>query len=224
MGARGFAVGEFGTVLRSDDGGSSWTGLASGTKSSLSLVQEVDPNTVIVGGGCTVRESVNGGESFERLTVNESEDDCPTKVASFSFLSASTRFVEQADGSILATTNGGQTLQPKTPVPLERRHGVEDLLHLSATTGFALTGGAGGRIFRTTDGANSWTQVASSPAPLSDLTFVTPTTAFAVGADNTLLGSTDAGRQLDGARAVAAGGHAAARADAYLLQRRHYIA
>ncbi len=192
VGARGFAVGEFGTVLRSADGGSSWIGLQSGTKSSLDLVQEVDPNTVIVGGGCTVRESVNGGESFQRLTVNESEVNCPTKVASFSFLSASTGFVEQADGSILFTTNGGETLQPKTPVPLNGGT-ASRIYFLSATTGFALTAGGGGRIFRTTDGANSWTQVASSPAPLSDLTFITPTTAYAVGANNTLLDSTDAG-------------------------------
>ena len=54
VGARGFAVGDFGTVLRSEDGGANWIGLPSGTKSNLSLVQEVDPNTVIVGGGCTV--------------------------------------------------------------------------------------------------------------------------------------------------------------------------
>ncbi len=192
LGARGFAVGEFGTVLRSADGGSSWTGLPSGTKSSLSLVQEVDPNTVIVGGGCTVRESVNGGESFQRLDINESEASCPTKVASFSFLTASSGFVEQADGSVLETTNGGQTLQQKTPVPLNGGS-ASSIYFTSQSTGFALTGGAGGRIFRTTDGANSWTQVASSPAALSDLTFVTPTTAFAVGAGSTLLVSTDAG-------------------------------
>jgi photosystem II stability/assembly factor-like uncharacterized protein len=191
-GARGFAVGEFGTVLRSDDGGSSWIGLPAGTKSSLSLVQEVDANTVVVGGGCTVRESVNGGESFQRMPINESEGSCPTKVASFSFLNASTGFVEQASGSILLTTNGGQTLQPKTPVPLNGAT-ASTLEFRSATVGFALTGGGGGRIFRTTDGANSWTQVASSPAPLSDISFVSATRAYAVGANSTLLQSTDAG-------------------------------
>jgi photosystem II stability/assembly factor-like uncharacterized protein len=192
IGARGVAVGEFGTVLRSDDGGASWIGLASGTKSSLSLVQEVDPNTIIVGGGCTVRESVNAGESFARLPVDESEGNCPAKVASFSFLSASTGFVEQSDGGILLTTNGGQTLQQKTPVPLNGAT-ASKLDFISPSTGFALSAAAGGRILRTTDGANSWTQVASVPAPLADISFVTPTTAYAVGAHSTLLRSTDAG-------------------------------
>ena len=201
IGARGYAVGEFGTVLRSEDGGNSWSGLPTGTKSSLSLVQEVDPNTVIVGGGCTVRESVDGGASFQRLAINESEGNCPTKVASFSFLSASTGFVEQADGSVLLTTNSGQTLEPKTPVPLNGAT-ASKLYFTSSTTGFAVTAGGGGRIFRTADGANSWTQVGSSPAPLLDLTFVTPTTAYAVGANGTLLASTDAGASWT-ARALA---------------------
>ena len=192
-GARGFAVGEFGTVLRSDDGGNSWIGLPTGTRSSLSLVQEVDPNTVVVGGECTVRESVNDGESFQRLPVNESEYGCATRVAALSFLTPGTGYVEEADGTILLTNDGGQTLQPKTPVPLNGATAAT-LDFTSATTGFAVTGGkAGGRILRTTDGADSWTQVASSPAPLADLTVLSPTLAYAVGGNSTLLESVDGG-------------------------------
>src|ERR1039458_10376308 len=173
-GARGFAVGEFGTVLRSDDGGNSWIGLPTGTRSSLSLVQEVDPNTVVVGGECTVRESVNGGESFQRLPVNESEYGCATRVAALSFLTPGTGYVEQADGTILLTNDGGQTLQPKTPAPLNGATAAT-LDFTSATTGFAVTGGkAGGRILRTTDGADSLAPGASSPPPLAGLTVLSP--------------------------------------------------
>jgi len=192
-GARGYAVGDFGTVLRSDDGGNTWIGLPSGTRNSLSLVQEVDPNTVVVGGGCTVRESVNAGEGFQRLPLDESESKCTTTIASFSFLNASTGFVEQSDGTVLLTIDGGQTLTPKTSVPLNGGT-AEKLEFISPTIGFAVTGGSGsGRIFRTTDGADSWTQVASSPTPLADVTFVTPTTAYAVGQNSTLLASTNEG-------------------------------
>jgi photosystem II stability/assembly factor-like uncharacterized protein len=192
-GTRGFAVGAFGTVLRSEDGGNTWAGLPSGTTSDLIQVQEVEPNTVVIAGGCTVRESTNGGASFQRLPVNESESSCATKVASFSFLSASTGFIEQANGTIFLTANGGQTLEAKTPVPLNGAAPAQ-LRFVSPTTGFAVTSGpGGGRIFRTTDGADSWTQVAATGAPLSDVDFVTPTTAYAVGANSTLLHSTDGG-------------------------------
>jgi photosystem II stability/assembly factor-like uncharacterized protein len=192
-GSRGYAVGDFGTVLRSDDGGNTWIGLPSGTRNKLTLVQEVDPNTVVVGGGCTVRESTNAGAGFQRLPVDESEGKCTSTVASFSFLSGSTGYVEQSDGAILLTADGGQTLTPKTSVPLNGATAGE-VEFVSPGTGFALTGGSGGgRIYRTTDGANSWTQVASTPASLSALTFVTAKTAYAVGANNTLMQSTDEG-------------------------------
>ena len=43
-GATGYAAGDFGTVVKSTDGGQTWSGLPSGTTSNLSIVQEVDPS------------------------------------------------------------------------------------------------------------------------------------------------------------------------------------
>jgi photosystem II stability/assembly factor-like uncharacterized protein len=193
QGARGYAVGEAGTVLRSDDGGGSWVGLASGSESNLSLLQVLDAKTVVVGGGCTVRESTDEGATFHRLPVGEAEQGCATKVASFSFSSPATGFVELADGSVLLTKDAGQTLESKTGVPLNGA-GAGPIVFTSPTVGFALAGsGASGRIYRTLDGAGSWTQVAQAPAALSDLTFVSATTAYAVGAGGVLLRSSDGG-------------------------------
>jgi photosystem II stability/assembly factor-like uncharacterized protein len=190
---RGYADGENGAVLRSDDGGNTWIGLFSGTESNLTLLQEVDQKTVVVGGGCTVRESTDEGASFHRLPVNESEQSCATKVDSFSFLNPTTGFVEQTDGSILLTKDAGQTLEPKTAVPLNGAN-AGPIVFTSPTVGFAVTSSAsGGKIYRTVDGAGSWTQVGSTPQPLNDLTFVSPTVAYAVGAGDTLLQSTDGG-------------------------------
>jgi photosystem II stability/assembly factor-like uncharacterized protein len=192
QGSVGFAVGTFGTVLRSEDGGETWEGLPSGTRNNLSLVQELSPTTAIVAGECTVRESVNGGASFTSIPIIGSESKCPSDVAAVSFFEAAAGFVELENGTVLLTSEEGQTVTSKTPVPLDGGT-PEQLMFLSPTTGFAVVGGGGGRIYRTTDGANSWTQVASAPASLSDLTFVTPTTAYAVGENSTLLESTDEG-------------------------------
>jgi photosystem II stability/assembly factor-like uncharacterized protein len=192
LGARGYAAGEGGTVLRSDDGGASWIGLSSGSGSNLTLLQEVDPNTVVVGGGCTVRESTDGGTTFHRLPVNESEQSCANKVAAVSFLDANTGYVEEADGSILLTKDAGQTLEPKTSVPLAGATAGQ-IAFISPTVGYALVNQGGGKIYRTTDGAGSWTQVAGSGQPLYGMTFVSPTLAYAVGGGGTLLHSTDGG-------------------------------
>src|SRR3954468_13999076 len=55
QGARGYAVGEFGTMLRTDDGGATWTGVATGLTEDLDTVRMISPNSVVVAGGCPVR-------------------------------------------------------------------------------------------------------------------------------------------------------------------------
>jgi photosystem II stability/assembly factor-like uncharacterized protein len=181
----------------SGDGGATWTGLPSGTFQDLSVVQELSPSVVVVGGGCAVRESINGGASFIDVPINASEDSCQTNVASLSFLDQNIGYVELQDGSILFTNNAGQTVQSLTPAPVGGGQG-NDLHFVSSTTGFAVSGPSpgrvgGGLIERTTDSANSWTEVGSSANGLNAITFVNPSTAFAVGNDNTLLESTDGG-------------------------------
>lgn len=192
-GATGFAVGDFGTVVSSADDGATWTGLPSGTFQDLSVVQELSPRVVIVGGGCAVRESINGGASFADVPINASEDSCQTNVASLSFLDQNTGYVELRDGSILFTSDAGQTVQSLTPAPVGSGQG-NDLEFVSPTTGFAVSGEGGrGLIERTTDSANSWTEVGSSANGLNAITFVNPSTAFAVGNSDTVLESTDGG-------------------------------
>jgi photosystem II stability/assembly factor-like uncharacterized protein len=183
QGAVGYASGQNGTVLRSEDGGQSWVGLASGTQADLTQLQQIGPSTVLVGGGCTLRESTDGGAGFQQLDINESESGCSHQLASFSFLSASSGYVEQSDGSVLFTGDGGHSLSPRTPVPLNGGTPVQ-IEFLSGTLGFALVDSSGGaRIYRTTDGSGSWTQVATTAAgqSLSELIAVSPTLAYAVG-------------------------------------------
>ncbi|HEX5193629.1 MAG TPA: hypothetical protein VFW09_12570 [Solirubrobacteraceae bacterium] len=190
-GSTGYAVGDFGTVLRSTDGGQTWAGVASGTVANLDIVQELDPNTVIVGGGCALRESTDGGATFRPVPINPSDSVCGSNVAGIAFSSATTGYVELQSGQILYTTDGGATVQARTPVPMSGGGEATSLTFTSPTTGFATT--TNGTIEETTDGANSWTLVATTFAGLGALTFVNPQTAYAVGGANTVMKSTDGG-------------------------------
>src|SRR3954466_10583549 len=51
-GPNGYAVGDFGTLLKTTDGGTTWTGLPAGTFANLTELQVVDGNTLVAGGGC----------------------------------------------------------------------------------------------------------------------------------------------------------------------------
>lgn len=195
-GQTGFAVGEEGTVLRSLDGGSSWTTLRSGTMGELSLAQVLDPATVIVGGGaCDVRESTDGGMSFKSIPVPSQQSDCLPKsyVRSFSFLSATSGFIETQDDLLLWTADGGASLQARTPVPL---YGASPgpIDFLAPSLGLALVSGENiGRIMRTTDGGRSWSVVYEGHESLSDVTFPTPLIGYAIGQHDTTLRTEDAG-------------------------------
>src|SRR5438874_8284865 len=61
-GSSGFAAGDFGTLLRTDDGGATWTGVRTGTTTALTHVSIADPNTVVVGGGCVLLRSEDAGQ------------------------------------------------------------------------------------------------------------------------------------------------------------------
>lgn len=188
QGATGYAVGALGTVLRSEDGGQTWTGLASGTVSDLGIVQELSPTTLIVGGGCSVLESTDSGSSFAALPLGLA-GDCSDPVAGVAFASAEQGYVVLSDGTLLYTADGGQTVQARSNVPTNGGS-VTGLGFTSPTQGVAVI--SSGLIEQTTDGGNSWNEVFGGRV-LSGVTVVSPTLAYAVGPNGVLLRSTDGG-------------------------------
>src|SRR6476659_8189286 len=59
-GLDGYAAGDFGTLLRTTDGGTTWSGLLSGTFTNLTEVQAIDAQSVFAAGGCVARRSDDG--------------------------------------------------------------------------------------------------------------------------------------------------------------------
>ncbi len=208
-GTRGYAAGEFGTLLRTDDAGATWTGVNTGLTDPLVSVQVIDPNTVVVGGACALRRSNDGGASFTRLPWTASDDDCPSAIASFNFASGTVGYLLTRDGSVFRTADGGQTFSRQTSVPGTNSAGgsrePSDIFFTSDTTGVAVTrAGGNGKVFRTTDSGNSWVEVASAFDGLNGVTFATANDGFAVGTGKALLATIDGGvtwdpKPLDGA-------------------------
>ena len=187
-GARGYAVGDFGAVIRTDDGGTTWSGLPSGTEEDLRAVQVLGPDIVIVAGGCSARRSNNGGASFAFLPVTNSETDCTDAISDFSFGSATAGFFTVGGNEVSATTDGGQSFSARTSVP--GGGGDAKLFALDANTVVAVRGNG---IFRTVNAAGNWTQVATASAQLNDVTFISPTVGYAVGNGGLVMRTSDGG-------------------------------
>ncbi len=199
-GGRGYAIGDDGTALRTDDGGATWTGLSTGTSQDLTRLQVISPDIVVVlgGGGCVVRRSDDGGKTFRKLFVL-AEIDCPDKVVAVNFVSPQVGYLLLSDGNVLRTTDGGQTFGRGTAIPGTRASSgggqsvPADAIFSTPDAGIVFLAG-GSAAYRTTDAGASWTPEPDvETGSVQQLHAVSATTYFAFGPD-TLLRSTDAGQ------------------------------
>lgn len=195
-GQQGYAVGDFGTILSTPDGGSTWKGLSSGTFTSLSVVQTIDADSFFAGGGCVGRRSDDGGKTFTRVAFTPVESSCRQPLAAVAFVSPLIGYVVVADGTVLRTDNNGQSFAQKVAVPGTQAGGggplkVNDIHFLDASNGIAAT--SDGKLYRTADGANSWTVVNDTQRQVREILFFDAKNGVAVGDQSIFLATDDAG-------------------------------
>ena len=190
-GGRGYAVGEFGTIVRTDDGGTSYSGVRTGVTDELSKLRVIDATTFVAGGGCTLLRSDDSGMTLRRLRFNPSAT-CGSPLAAMHFATKDVGYLVRADGSVLRTEDGGQRFASRTALPANSGGPPNDAWFTGPDTGVVLTGAdTSGRIYRTTDGGNTWADAAISAA-MRGVHFVSPTVGYAVGQDG-VLKTTDGG-------------------------------
>lgn len=153
-----YASGDFGTLLKSTDAGATWKGIVTGLTIDLGRVRLAggQADQVVVGGGCSVRRSNDGGETFFRLPLTVKDTGCTDAVASFSFPTSNTGYFLLVSGRTLVTTDGGRTFTRRTPVPDVHGQGFDILCTAERT---CLAVGLASGILRTQDGGVSWTRV-----------------------------------------------------------------
>jgi photosystem II stability/assembly factor-like uncharacterized protein len=195
-GTTGYAVGDFGTLLKTTDAGDTWTGLPAGTFSNLTEVEAVDANTVVAGGGCVARLSTDGGATFSRIAFTPVESSCPdgSHLAALWYVSAQHGYLVLNDGSVFETTNGTD-FATKTAIPGTKQANGNvvptDAIFTSDTSGFVTT--SDGNIYATTDLGVSWKSVSATNRPVKAITFTSAKVGYAVGDSSLFLKTTDGG-------------------------------
>jgi photosystem II stability/assembly factor-like uncharacterized protein len=188
-GAVGYAAGDFGTVLRTDDAGSAWSGLATGSTADLDRLAVIDDDSIVVAGECSARRSDDGGRTFVRLPWTASDARCGSAIAGLSFPTDRRGYLMLADGSMLRSDDGGSTWSPTAAVPSPQ---PTDIAFISSDTGLVTT--AGGLVFRTATGGASWTLVAHASHGLRGLDFTDAQIGHAVGEGASVLATSDGGK------------------------------
>ncbi len=159
-GGSGYAVGDFGTVLATDDGGATWRGLVSGhaaepaPRCRRSTRTRCSPAAAASAGAPTTaaRPSRAWRSRRSRRTAasrSRRSGSRPSRSA--------TSCSPTAPRSAPTTT--GRASPRSTPIPGTGAAGggakPTDIVFTGADTGLAAT--TGGKVYRTTDGANTWT-------------------------------------------------------------------
>lgn len=188
QGMTGYAAGDFGTLLRTNDGGTSWGTVRTGLALNFTLIDVIDADSIVVASACGARRTDDGGDSFRRLPFTSSERSCNRSLLDLSFPTADAGYLLLNDGGLLRTTDGGRSFSART-VP-GGGGGISAIAFRNPDDGLATT--LAGDVFRTTNGGSSWTREYDGDRELQGVRF-TGAQAVAVGANGTFLVSTDGG-------------------------------
>jgi photosystem II stability/assembly factor-like uncharacterized protein len=176
------AVGQGGTILRSVDGGLTWTAVPSGTGVALNGVAFAGPSLgIAVGENGTILRTVDGG-----LTWSAAASGTGLPLAAVAFAGGESAAFAVGSDSVFRSTDGGQVWS------LASQHSV--CTSGTACSPYAFTGiafadastavavGAYGRAIRSTDGGATWTDAAMiNYGPMKAVAFAGPGFGVAVG-------------------------------------------
>jgi|YNPNPStandDraft_1061719.scaffolds.fasta_scaffold45267_2 photosystem II stability/assembly factor-like uncharacterized protein len=197
----GWACGRFGTILRTSDGGATWTRQTSGTTFTLSSIYFTDTqNGWAVGNGGTILHTRDGGLKWE-------PQQSPVEQFHMGvlFLTPEKGFIVSERTHILGTLDGGSTW---SVVFQDEDYILKGLSFCDAQNGWAV--GEFGYIYHTGDGGEHWEKQAGffelDPETgdirgeefLFDVAAIDPLTVLAVGIQGIVKMSQDGGKTWQG--------------------------
>ncbi len=168
----GYIAGDYGYVLKSLDGGTSWSQISTGFNGSFNTVNIIGDNTVILSTSNSIVKTDDGGNNWVSFNIPN------TGVNKTFFTSASTGHAVCSNGTILKTVDGGQNwyvTQSTNTFP----SGFFTVYFINQSVGFASR--EHDAIFKTTNGGETWTETLYNGEAIFDFHFLDQDNGFATG-------------------------------------------
>jgi photosystem II stability/assembly factor-like uncharacterized protein len=199
---QGFAVGDYGKILKTTDGGNTWTKITLtgnlNQRNFCSVFFTDTQNGYIVGGNentgmQTILKTTDGG-----ITWNIIKDISGEFLNAVYFPSLNIGFSVGNHGTFYKTTDAGNTWIAITIPGNVGTRNYKSTYFISNTLGFIvggnLTNDSIQTILKTTDGGNNWTAVSDILAPmLNDVYFVNQNNGYTVGNNGVVLYTSNTG-------------------------------
>ena len=198
----GFACGDAGTVLKTTDGGTTWTPINISTSNPVRQVSFTstmqgwaavgDPANYTSSGGLYVTS--DGGSTWTPVTWSGS----PFANLSVQFFSATSGYVgathyTAGTGTDTYYTNNGGTSWTSNPANIDWNW-IYDMSFLNSTTGWTVGDGLTmGYIFHTNNGGTTWSYQDSTSAFYYGIDFKNANVGYAVGGNGTIVATTNGG-------------------------------
>lgn len=189
----GYVVGAGGVILKTTDGGLSWSPRRSGMAGILFGIDFSDARTGVIVGSDTITTDSSSGFLLRTTDAGETWRPVVTPpVAALTdiwFIDDTTGWAVGVDGAVLRTADAGGTWE-------KRDLGVEDDLRevqfIDRNLGYILSESP--QILKTTDGGENWTMLeVGTDTTLFSMHFTSARTGFAVGGWGTIMKTTDGG-------------------------------
>ncbi len=193
VGNNGWIVGENGQVLKTNNEGSDWYPLSSGTNENLDGIFFLDANIGwISGANGTLLKTTNGGSTWSDQSLSRDFN-----VSSLFFISEDVGFAglrnpespySTISNPLYMTQDGGDTWAPAT-FPVDRN--INDIFFLDSSTGWITTMGL---IYVTTDGGSTWnSQTNVLHTDFMNIHFQDENSGWVIAANNNLYTTTNGG-------------------------------
>ncbi len=189
----GYVVGAGGMIMKTIDGGLSWSSRRSGVAGILFGIDFSDARTGVIAGSDTVTTDSSAGFLLRTTDAGESwrAVAIPPVAALIDiwFIDDTLGWAVGVDGAVLKTTDAGGTWE-------KRELGTEDDLRevqfIDHNLGYILAESP--QILKTTDGGENWSMLeVGTDTSLFSLHFTSARTGFAVGGWGTIMKTTDGG-------------------------------
>lgn len=157
---RGWAVGYYGTVLRTQDGGNTWLPQSFFNNSDLYSVHFINKDTGFIAGYAGFYRSINGGVSWNTIPLSGTS----STFKHVEFIDSAIGFVTGNDNQIFKTTDRGNTwLQQTVNTPNSNNLPVSDISFPSLDTGYACLEAYNWGYLKTIDGGATWNEDTIGP-------------------------------------------------------------